>query len=65
MMDKEFLETWATYLDDLQALIKPHFTDEAWARVFKRTDTPAQAAEKLRDIAKDQSKPSGNTDPAA
>lgn len=52
-MNREQTESFATYLDDLQALIRPHFTDEAWARVFKRTDTPAQAAEKMRDILKD------------
>lgn len=43
-------EAWAVYLDDLEALLRPRFTDEQWAGLFHRTDTPAQAAEKMRGL---------------
>lgn len=46
----DFLKTWAAYLSDLQSLLRPRFTDEQWAGLFSRTDTPEQAAQKLLDL---------------
>lgn len=43
-------EAWAAYLDDLETLLRPRFTDEQWAALFHRTDTPTQAAEKMRGL---------------
>lgn len=40
-------DRWRNYLNDLEVLLRSHFTEEEWLGLFYRTDTPAQAAEKL------------------
>lgn len=48
-----FLSNWADYLTDLQNLLRPQLSEEQWNRLFNRTDTPEQAAAKLRDLVSD------------
>lgn len=38
---------WVSYLRDLEALLKTTIGEEQWEMLFKRTDTPVEAAEKL------------------
>lgn len=38
---------WVSYLRDLDAIMRAEIPASRWSAVFHRTDTPAQAADKL------------------
>jgi hypothetical protein len=38
---------WVAYLHDLERIMRAEIPAERWPSVFHRTDTPAQAADKL------------------